>query len=265
MGISERMTTNEIADLVVEAADRIIVPRFRSLGGGEVMEKTPGDYVTIADQEAEAYLTERLLAAYPDSVILGEEATAADPNVRERYATASHGWVMDPIDGTKNFINGSPDYAVMLAETVDGTVARSWIWQPAHERMYVAERGNGVTLNGQSLHMQPAKGKPYHGVSDPPMVGESAGGVAHPAVLRTMCAGVDYPDLTAGLHDFIFYIMGDTWDHLPGLGMLTEMGGVIRTDSGEPYVDGTDYKYLISARSMEVWDDLQRGMDTARG
>ncbi len=255
------MRTSEIADLIVEAADRIILPRFRALGTGEVQEKTPGDFVTIADQEAERFLTERLLAAHPDSCVLGEEATAADPKVRERYAAAAHGWVMDPIDGTRNFINGTPDFAVMLVETHGGDISRTWIWQPIHGRMYTAERGQGATCNGKPLAPRPAT-RPYDGFADGWAVGTTAGGTVAPVPLRTMCAGVDYPDVAAGRRDFIISTMGEDWDHLPGLGLLAEVGGVLRTDTGDQYRVGTPYRYLIGARTPELWALLHRGMNS---
>ncbi|WP_275693324.1 inositol monophosphatase family protein [Nocardioides sp. TF02-7] len=89
-------------------------PRFRSLQTDQVSEKNPGDLVTVADHESEQLLTEALTAAYPDAVVLGEEAHAEDPGLLDRFNTADHGFTVDPVDGTKNFVNGSPDHAVMI-------------------------------------------------------------------------------------------------------------------------------------------------------
>ncbi len=252
------METGEIADLIVEAARQIVLPRFRALEAGQVMEKKPGDYVTVADQETEAYLTQRLQAAYPDAVILGEEASVVDPSIITAFDAADHGWVMDPIDGTKNFVNGSPNFAVMVAETRGGVVVRSWIWQPIHGHMYIAERGLGVRDNGTPIQMAPAS-HPYRGVADGRWVGQTMGGVAAPITVQAHCTGIDYPLLVQGLHDFIVYRGQHAWDHLPGVAMLREMGGVARTDAGQEYGPGVRGDYLLVARDEEAWQALRGG------
>lgn len=252
------MLTQEIADLIVDASDRIIMPRYQALGPGEVMEKKPGDFVTVADQETEAYLTEQLAAAYPQAVILGEEASVVDDSIVGKFDVAEHGWVMDPIDGTKNFVNGSPDFAVMLAETIGGVVSRSWIWQPIHKRMYISERGKGATCNRAAMTMAPAA-HPYRGVADRRWAGDTMGGVAAPIELQAMCTGVDYPLLAEGVHDFILYRGQHAWDHLPGIGIITELGGVARTYEGQQYGPGVRGSYILVARSEQVWQELRPG------
>src|SRR5699024_9354789 len=98
-----------------------------------------------------------LTAAYPDAAILGEEATSVDPRVLERASAAPHVFTIDPVDGTRNFVNGSPDHAVMVAEVRAGQTVRSWIYQPQHQRSYVAEVGGGAWCNGQRLaNLEPA-------------------------------------------------------------------------------------------------------------
>lgn len=247
------MRTPDIADLLVEAADKLIVPRFRALSEGEVMEKQPGDLVTVADQEAEVYITDRILAAFPESVVLGEEATVKDPGLFDRFYTAPHRWTLDPVDGTKNFVHGHPDFAVMLTEAHAGVIERTWIWQPIHERMYIAERGRGITCTGQPIAAAPAPQPPYRGVADGWAEGLTLPGMEGPIVRRPACAGVQYPQLAEGQYDFIVDTMGLEWDHFPGIGLLHETGGVIRTDTGEPYGPGTRCNYLLAARSEAVW------------
>ena len=109
-------------DLMKEVAAEVITPRFRSLADGEVMEKNPGDLVTVADRESEAILTREIGAAYPDAFVLGEELTASDHSAIDRYLAAEHAFTVDPVDGTKNFVHGSPDHAVMVSEVRSGDV-----------------------------------------------------------------------------------------------------------------------------------------------
>ena len=147
--------TQQVLELMKSVAAEVITPRFRSLADGEVMEKNPGDLVTIADQESEAILTRELSAAFPGAFILGEELTSIDPTTLDRYVAAEHAFTVDPVDGTKNFVHGSPDHAVMVSEVLRGETVRAWIWQPEHEVAWVAEKGGGVYRNGERIVREP--------------------------------------------------------------------------------------------------------------
>ena len=80
--------TDAVLSLVQDVAAEFVSPRFRALAEGQVMEKRPGDLVTVADREAEVALTAALTGAYPDAVVLGEEASAADSSLLARYLAA---------------------------------------------------------------------------------------------------------------------------------------------------------------------------------
>ncbi len=228
------METDEVLALVREVAEEVINPRFRALGAHEVSEKNPGDLVTVADHEAEVLLTEALLRAYPDALVLGEEATAADASLLDRYRVAEHAFTVDPVDGTKNFVNGSPDHAVMVAELLRGEVVRSWIWQPQHEVAYVAELGAGAWRNGERL-VRPEPGSDLRGVtSRRSWIGHSLGTLRE-LELTWICCGVDYPQVVQGAADYALYRVAKPWDHAPGSLLLTEAGGHVGTFDGDPY------------------------------
>jgi len=114
--------TSDVLTLLRTVGEEVVEPRFRSLGDAEVEEKNPGDLVTVADREAEVRLTEVLQGAYPGAVVLGEEAAEDDESVLARFADADHAFTIDPVDGTKNFVKGSPDHAMMIAELRGGEV-----------------------------------------------------------------------------------------------------------------------------------------------
>ena len=124
---------DQLLALLQEVAAEIVTPRFRSLAAHEVMEKNPGDLVTVADRESELAIAARLQDAYPDALIVGEEAVSADPSILQKTADADHWFTVDPIDGTKNFVNGSPDHALMVAEMRGTEVVRGVIWQPEYK------------------------------------------------------------------------------------------------------------------------------------
>ncbi|WP_392544837.1 inositol monophosphatase family protein [Oryzobacter telluris] len=230
------LSTDAVLDLLRDVAAEVITPRFRSLAAGEVMEKNPGDLVTVADREAEVIITARLLEAYPDAVVLGEEAHSADPSLMDRYLAADHAFTVDPVDGTKNFVNGSPDHAVMVAETLSGEVVRSWIWQPEHGVAWVAERGSGTWRDGEQVTATPVpEGRSPEGVTSMWALRDSSLGDLPRMRLSWVCCGVDYPKLIEGAADYLLYSRSNPWDHAPGSLLVTEAGGAI----GHP--DGTQY------------------------
>ncbi|CCH79401.1 Inositol monophosphatase family protein [Nostocoides japonicum T1-X7] len=245
------MDSDEVLSLLKQVAADVITPRFRSLADGEVMEKKPGDLVTVADREAETAITAELVAAYPDAVVLGEEAAAADPGLIDRFRAASHGFTVDPVDGTKNFVHGNPDHAVMVAEVRGGETVRGWIWQPEHEVGWIAEKGAGVYRDGVRMHRAPVPDKPGrpvgstsiwslrgHVLDDLPPLGPS-----------WVCCGVDYPRLIEGATDYLLYSGTHAWDHAPGTLMVAEAGGA----SGHP--DGTAYRPLADPPGLVVAAD----------
>jgi fructose-1,6-bisphosphatase/inositol monophosphatase family enzyme len=231
------METDAITSLLQEVAAEVITPRFRALDSEEVWEKGPGDFVTEADAEAERRLTRVLQDAYPDALVLGEEAYAADESLMDAYSAADHAFTIDPVDGTKNFVHGSPDHAVMVAERLGGAVVRAWIWHPQHRHMYVAERGAGAYADGERLTTSPPAGPPstWRGrTSRRRWLGRTLDGMA-PLDLSWVSCGVDYPRLVLGEADYLLYRDTKPWDHAPGSLLVTEAGGVV----GRP--DGTSY------------------------
>jgi fructose-1,6-bisphosphatase/inositol monophosphatase family enzyme len=196
------LSTDEVLELMQSVAAEVITPRFRSLAESEIDEKRPGDLVTIADHEAEELITKALLEAYPDAVVLGEEAHASEPELMDRFRAADHGFTVDPVDGTKNFVNGSKDHAVMIAEVVDGETVRGWIWQPEHQQAWVAELGGGVRRNGEMVRREPAGDQPQGATSIWSRRGRQPIGL--PKLIGTwVCCGVDYPKLIEGAADYV--------------------------------------------------------------
>ncbi len=253
--------TDAVLGLLQDVAARVITPRFRSLAAEEISEKNPGDLVTIADHEAEVEITTALQRAYPDAVVLGEEAHATDPSVMARFSAAEHAFTVDPVDGTKNFVHGSPDHAVMVAELRSGEVVRSWIWQPQHEAAYVAERGAGAWRNGERLTCTEPGSDPASWrlrSSRRPWLGHRLPGTS-PVELTWVCCGVDYPSLVGGLADVLLYGNALPWDHAPGSLLLTEAGGALGVADGSAYDPTRPHRQkaggaLVVAASAEVHD-----------
>lgn len=245
-------------DLMVDVAAEVITPRFRALADHQVTEKNPGDLVTIADHESETLITDALRSAYPDAVILGEEAQAHDPALLGRFAAADHAFTVDPVDGTKNFVHGSPDHAVMVGELRAGVVVRGWIWQPQHRAAYVAERGGGAWLNDEPLGWTAPEGAPVR-TARRRWVGNRLDGFGQLA-LTWACCGVDYPQLIRGRARAIVYHHAKPWDHVPGSLLVSEAGGHLG------FVDGSDYDPctvgpgVVAAPDRTTYDAVVTGL-----
>lgn len=249
------LDTAAVLTLLQETAEEVIDPRFRALEEGDVSSKThPGDLVTVADQEAEVIITAALRAAYPDALVLGEEAYAEDASLLESFRGADHAFTVDPVDGTRNFVHGSPDHAVMVAEVRGGQAVRAWIWQPQHRTAYVAERGAGLWRDGERVSRREPAERPEDWdlrVSRRQAVGTMLGPMG-PLALTWVSCGIDYPKLATGECDALLYRGTMPWDHVPGSLMVREVGGLVGTDTGEPYAPTSRPRAVVGAADERV-------------
>ena len=156
-------------NLMIKAArkaGRTLVKDFREVENLQVSTKGPGDFVTKADREAERLIKEELLGGRPTYGWIGEEtgATAgADPTRR---------WIVDPLDGTTNFLHGMPHWAVSIALEHKGEIVSAVVYDPAKDEMFWAEKGAGCWLNDNRRLR----------VSGPPR--DERGGLCHRRALR---------------------------------------------------------------------------------
>lgn len=252
------MDTDAILDLLKDTAAEIITPRFRALAEDQVMEKAPGDLVTVADRESELAITARLREHYPEALILGEEATQTQAGLLTAFTGAEHAFTIDPVDGTKNFVNGSPDHAVMVSELRDGRAVRGWIWQPQHELALVAEAGAGVYRNGERLTALPRGSEPgeIRGASSTDLHGLAPGPFAE-VTDSWWCAGVDYAQILTGGTDYVLFRKDWPWDHVPGALMVAELGGRTGRFDGSEYDPRERQDWLLSAATEEIFEQVR--------
>lgn len=250
------MDTQAVLELMKHAADTVIRPRFRQLSSEQVHEKAPGDLVTVADRESEQVILEVLKREYPNALLVGEEATAADPTILDRIKTAEHAWTVDPIDGTRNFVNGDPNYAVMVGELRDGKAVRGWIWQPENDVAHIAELGSGVWRNG--VKMQRGSTGPIselRGATSSALRDTEGSDVPTPQP-STGCAGTDYAGIIDDVYDWTAFRHDWPWDHVPGLLMLDEAGGQSGRASGAPYDPREREYWLLGAASPQAFEAI---------
>jgi fructose-1,6-bisphosphatase/inositol monophosphatase family enzyme len=284
--VSVRGAVPAVADvtaLVEHVARTVVAPRFGDLAGADVGEKGPGDVVTVVDHAAEEALTAGLRALAPGVPVLGEEAAAADPALLDAIPGAPLAWVVDPLDGTRAFVEGSPDYAVMVGLVAAGEPVAGWICLPEHRLTVVAERGSGawrrdpqdppdavtrlvppavpdadaprMLLAGRYLPTAAREGLVRR-------IGRAAG-TGGVRLVDSVWSGREYARLALGEADAMLAWRTLPWDHVPGVAVLRELGGVARRFDGADYRADVAGLGMVVAVSAEVADAVAEAVDVA--
>jgi fructose-1,6-bisphosphatase/inositol monophosphatase family enzyme len=259
--------TRAVYAVMEHAAQRAILPRYQALAEGEIITKSPGELVTIADREAEELVFEGLARLLPEAAIVGEEACEADPPLLERLGDALC-WIVDPIDGTSNFAAGKPPFGVMIALAEAGETIAGWIYDPLTHRFCHAHRGSGAWI-GEERVAASATGQepPVAAISlvfmDPARREAVKQGIApHYAMVDIpRCAAEQYPRLVLGVNDVSIFERTLAWDHAAGVLFVNEAGGMAARPDGRAYrVDEAHLPGLIGAASPRLWDELAERM-----
>ncbi|MCX5600480.1 inositol monophosphatase [Streptomyces phaeochromogenes] len=236
--------TDDVEAAVRTAAATEIMPRFRQLAAHEIDEKSgPHDLVTDADRKAEEFLTEALVKLLPGSVVVGEEAVHANPATYEAIKGEAPVWIVDPVDGTRQFVHGDPGFCTLVALAHRGVLLASWTYAPARDQLAVAVRGRGALLDGEPLRAgSPAPGRDLEVATSHPdyttddqkraLLGLWTDGVSPRACGS---AGLEYLAVARGELDATAFSWEAAWDHAAGLLLVEEAGGAHLTLAGEPF------------------------------
>jgi myo-inositol-1(or 4)-monophosphatase len=219
-------------------AGRSLVKDFREVENLQVSMKGAGDFVSRADIAAEAIIKEELMGARPNYGWLGEEGggeDGADPTRR---------WIVDPLDGTTNFLHGLPHWAVSIALEHKGEIVAGVVFDPAKDEMFWAEKGGGAFMNESRLRVSGrsrmieaifATGLPFGGRRDLPETLQDLARLLPTCsgVRRWGAAALDLTYVAAGRYDGFWERELHAWDIAAGLVILREAGGLV-----EPIVPG---------------------------
>jgi fructose-1,6-bisphosphatase/inositol monophosphatase family enzyme len=233
--------------------------RFGCLSGADIREKKgPLDLVTVADRRVEEQLTVALTALLPGSAVIGEEAVHADPSLLDALHGDAPVWIVDPIDGTGNFVRGEPAFVTLVALAARGELLASWTYQPVTGLMATAVRGEGALLNGEPLRL------PDGGAPDDLMLVSSArpeyltaeqyerlyglGPAYGVKACASGSAGCDYLDVARGQLDAVSYVYDNPWDHSAGLLLVAEAGGAVLGADGRGWRMGEGAVAFTAAR-----------------
>ncbi|MEX2614729.1 MAG: inositol monophosphatase [Alphaproteobacteria bacterium] len=245
-----------------------IMPRFQALAAHEVIEKKPGDIVTVADREAEERLTGMLSGLTPGTLVVGEEATHGNPDLLDRLDDDVPMWIIDPVDGTANFAAGRPLFAVMIAYIHKGKTVGAWIYDPVRDLMAIAIHGDGAELNDRRLHLPPSpEGRKISGRVNFGSFPQERRPILRQHFTETFtleksmrCAGQEFLALLDGQMQFRLYNQLWAWDHAPGVLLVREAGGCAGVIRGAPYRPTTRVQALLCARDEPTWRLLLREM-----
>lgn len=218
-----------VASLVAQAAAEEIMPRFAHVALADARRKTSAfDVVTEADERAEAAIGAGLRAAFPGAALVGEEAAHRDPALLDAIATAELAFVIDPLDGTRNFASGLPLFGVMVAATVRGEVVAGVIHDPVRRDSACALRGGGAWLeqaDGRRVDLRVAAPVPVaqmEAIVDTNFLPEPLRTQVNARLSRLgisnwfRCAAHEYRLAAAGQVHALFYHRLMPWDHAAG-------------------------------------------------
>ncbi|MFF7382251.1 inositol monophosphatase family protein [Streptomyces griseoluteus] len=234
----------DVEEAIRKAAATEILPRFRRLAEHEVDQKSgPHDLVTDADRLAERRLTEELSRLLPGSVVVGEEAVHANPATYEAIRGDAPVWIIDPVDGTRQFVHGNDGFCTLVALAHRGTVLASWTYAPVRDQFATAVRGKGAYLDGERLFAgPPGPGRDLKvAVSHPDYTTEDQKRALRAlwtdGVAPRSCgsAGLEYLAIARGETDAVAFSWEAAWDHAAGLLLVEEAGGAHLTLTGEPF------------------------------
>lgn len=252
--------------LIRDVGVNTILPYFRNLKEGDVKFKSsPTDPVSVADEESERLLKQGLLEILPEALFLGEETYAKDKSVLDVLRQSEKPvWIVDPIDGTSNFVGGREGFGIILALLDRGEIAASWMFEIVTRKMTIAFKGEGTTINGEKIAPLPVslaslKGQIGRKIYKFP---ETKALQAQRPELHLVAEGtpsiLSYSSILSGDVDFLIYVQHAPWDHVPGFGAIREVGGVYERWDGSAF-EFTDMRGgLIVARDKTIMEHIQK-------
>ncbi len=237
------MTGSANLNIMIKAArkaGRSLIKDFREVENLQVSMKGAADFVTKADIAAEDIIKEELMNARPTYGWLGEETGETDGKDPTRR------WIVDPLDGTTNFLHGLPQWAVSIALEHKGQVVAGVVFDAAKDEMFFAEKGAGAWLNDTRLRVSGrarmiesifATGLPFAGSTDLPQTLQELARLlpVSAGVRRWGVASLDMAYVAAGRFDGFWERRLSAWDLAAGLIILREAGGL-----AEPFKNGDD-------------------------
>ena len=256
----------QVETLLREASEQKIMPLWQNLRQGDVAEKTPDEIVTIADRSCESFLMDHLPKLMEGSLVLGEESVHANPSLLSALRSNAPVWIIDPLDGTGNFVLGKPPIAIMVCLIYCGVTLGAWILNPLDGTLTSAEKGSGAFEGDTRLKVEFAfqtlsnlRGALLTGfLPDSLRPAAEAASNCFLRIEKIKCASYDYNAFAKNEMQFLFYYRTLVWDHAPGILIAEEAGGFVRRFDGTEYSPLDSRKGLLCAANKEMWVAIQK-------
>ncbi len=253
---------SEFLAIAEEAARKGGAVLAEMLGRAKVREKGPADLVTEADVASQEAVRNLVLGAFPEHGFIGEEGASVDDNPPEE---TEYRWIVDPLDGTTNFVHGVPHFCVSVALEQKGRLLVGAVYNPLGDECYLAEAGNGARLNGAPLSTSEvtdlsqslaAVGLPCVVNSESPdlrLFNQALAGCQ--AVRRTGSAALNLCYVAAGRFDLAWNYSTKIWDVAAGALIIQEAGGCVESPHGGNFI--VDQGRLFSAANASLMEQLR--------
>ncbi|WP_193367942.1 inositol monophosphatase family protein [Pelagibius marinus] len=257
-------TRSALLNVMTKAADKAARGLKRDFGEVEnlqVSRKGPADFVSTADLKAEKVLKEELRKARPGYGFLMEESEEVAPS-----DDSGRRWIVDPLDGTSNFLHSLPHFAISIALEERGEIIAGLVYDPIKEDLFHAEKGQGAFLNDRRIRVSArnrmtdcliATGAPFAGKGDrPQFLGEIDAVMANTAGIRRWgAAALDLAYVAAGRFDGFWERGLAPWDYAAGLILVREAGGYVSEMNGKALIMGSP---SVLASNNAIHSDLMK-------
>ncbi len=250
------------------------MPYFRALKAEHISYKIGDDPVTIADQNAELALSARLLDLLPGSKVVGEEAFSSNHSILSRFFDESPVWIIDPIDGTRNFVQGMPKFGVIVALSKQDQTVAGWIYDPTSKEIVEAELGSGAFYKGKRVKIPnaPSNFKDMTG-----FLGDRVIERFSMARFEARATAPQFEVMSAGAHEYPALVLDEPhfgsnthlkhfraslyhvtpWDDAAGVLIHQEAGGYSSLWNGTAYHPSIMHLGLALAPNKELWQELR--------
>ena len=238
----KEINPNSVNEILNECARKIVQPYFGKLSKDQIKRKKDDSLVTEIDIKAEEFLKTYLKDFLPGSVTVGEEEAEDNIRILSRLDKASPVWIIDAVDGTKNYISGNVNYTMLVSLYQNNEIIGGWLYAPELRRQIWALKGQGTWEGNKALVTSKIKSKLFsltgsigvHLRKDEAIKGLFRG------IFNVGCCGLEYIKIASSEIDFAHFRRVKPWDHAAGYIVIKEAGGVSRE------LGGGDYKLTVT-------------------
>ncbi len=251
------------------AASKVMLHNVERLDQLQIEKKGRADFVSEVDRQAEEIIIETIKGAYPDHAILAEESGTQGDRTQ-----SDHEWIIDPLDGTTNYLHGLPVYGVSIALRVKGVLHAAVVYDPSRDELFTAARGKGAHLNNRRIRVSEtarlsdallATGFPYNDLKYlDAWIGCFRTLVPHVAgIRRAGSAALDLAQVACGRYDGFWEFGLNAWDIAAGLLLIQEAGGFVCDARGKQEMLTTGH---VIAGNQKLYGKIQALVrENARG